>query len=132
MAWYMRAVAAGMHFKTSGVNSRSETLTTSVLRCSAVTWSCISSSTSSKSTRIWLMLLPLRACSCRISSTCRSSIRLRSLTSARRGLETMSDMGSGLGGFGAVLLSHRLGQLVFLELGLHGGRILGFGDDFLS
>src|SRR5688572_8707884 len=132
----MRAVAAGTSFSNSGVRFASPTFTTSVLRCSAMIWSCVSRSTRPKSERIWLTGLPERVCSCSTSSYCRSSISPRSLISASKGLELASDIllrRRGLLGWWRRFLGLRgLGHLVFDQLGLHGRGILRFSNHLFT
>src|SRR6185436_13940993 len=90
------------------------------------------------------MVLPLRLCSWSTSSSCKSSMRLRSLTRARSGCEKISDIlvfargrlssrGSSrlpidpLGG-----AAHRLREVHFLQLLVNRGGILRFHDHFFA
>src|SRR4029077_7556264 len=130
--WYMRAVLAGTAAMTSGPNSPSWMVTTSVCRWLASACRMASASRMPKSCKIWNTDLPLRLNSPLTSSNWRSSMRPCSLISVRSGLEMSSgilcfafDQGGGVNADG-------LGEFEFLEFGLDGDGVLRFGDDFLA
>src|SRR5438128_2399256 len=130
----MRAILAGSRLTRSGESSRPFKETTSVPRWVAMTWRMASRSMTPKSWRIWMTGLPVRLNSPRTSSNCKSSILLCSLISDRSGLDRSSDITDLAPAFdqGAGISTDRLGQLQFLQFGLDGDRVLGFGDDFLA
>src|SRR6185369_7786065 len=90
------------------------------------------------------MVLPLRLCSWSTSSSCKSSMRLRSLTRASSGCEKISDIlvfargrlsscraSSRLAVDSLSAASHRLRQIEFLQFRMNRRRILRFHDHFL-